>query len=196
MQAQPVDATHPWLTPAGAPAPGAWDELRLDAGALRPAWVRFAQHLGEPAAGLTRAQELDRREQALAAQIRRDGITHNVFGREGVAARAWSLELLPLLIEPEDWAQISAGLQQRAALLEQMLADLYGPQRLRHEGLLPPALVLRHPGYLRPMQDVQPPGGQRLMVVAFDLARGPDGRWWVVAQCTQGPSGLGYVLHN
>jgi uncharacterized circularly permuted ATP-grasp superfamily protein len=41
-----------------------------------------------------------------------------------------------------------------------------------------------------------PAGGQRLHIVAFDLARGPDGRWWVVAQRTQGPSGLGYVLHN
>ncbi|MFM7704141.1 MAG: circularly permuted type 2 ATP-grasp protein, partial [Rubrivivax sp.] len=41
-----------------------------------------------------------------------------------------------------------------------------------------------------------PAGGMRLRVVAFDIARGPEGRWWVVAQRTQGPSGLGYVLHN
>jgi uncharacterized circularly permuted ATP-grasp superfamily protein len=69
-------------------------------------------------------------------------------------------------------------------------------QRLLHQGLLPPALLLRHPGYLRPMVGVEPPGGLRLHIVAFDLARGPDGQWRVVAQRTQGPSGLGYVLHN
>jgi uncharacterized circularly permuted ATP-grasp superfamily protein len=85
---------------------------------------------------------------------------------------------------------------QRAALLERLLVDLYGPQRLLHEALLPPALLLRHPGFLRPLQGVRPAGGQRLSIVAFDLARGPDGRWWLVAQRTQGPSGLGYVLHN
>ena len=194
--AQPLQAPPEWLVPAGPPAAGAWDELRAGDGTLRPAWARFAQHLPEPAAGLTRRADLDRRHEALAAQIRRDGITHNVFGQEGVAARTWSLELLPLLIEPADWAELSAGLEQRAALLERILADLYGPQRLLHEGLLPPALVLRHPGYLWPMRGVAPAGGQRLLVVAFDLARGPDGRWWVVAQRTQGPSGLGYVLHN
>jgi uncharacterized circularly permuted ATP-grasp superfamily protein/uncharacterized alpha-E superfamily protein len=56
--------------------------------------------------------------------------------------------------------------------------------------------MLRHPGYLRPMQGVRPAGGQRLHIVAFDIARGPDGTWWIVSQRTQGPSGLGYVLHN
>jgi uncharacterized circularly permuted ATP-grasp superfamily protein/uncharacterized alpha-E superfamily protein len=36
----------------------------------------------------------------------------------------------------------------------------------------------------------------RLFIVAFDIARGADGQWWMVAQRTQGPSGLGYVMHN
>ncbi|MDP1533834.1 MAG: circularly permuted type 2 ATP-grasp protein, partial [Rubrivivax sp.] len=103
---------------------------------------------------------------------------------------------LPQLIEAADWAVIEAGVAQRAALLEAVLADIYGAQRLLHEGLLPPALLLRHPGYLRPLLGVTPPGGLRLHILAFDLARGPDGAWWLVAQRTQGPSGLGYVMHN
>jgi uncharacterized circularly permuted ATP-grasp superfamily protein/uncharacterized alpha-E superfamily protein len=141
----------------------------------------------------------------VAQHIRQDGVTHNVFSdtvKPGASARPWSLELLPLLIEPADWANIEAGVIQRAELSQRMLSDLYGPQRLLHEGLLPPALLLRHPGWLRPMVGAQPAGGEggaaglRLFIVAFDLARGPDGRWWQVAQRTQGPSGLGYVLHN
>ena len=172
---------------------GHWDELRSAPGVLRPAWRRFAQwlplHQDLPA-------ELDRRVAQVAAQLRRDGVTHNVFDNTGVATRPWSLALLPLLIEPADWARIEQGVVQRAALLEAMLADAYGPQRLLQQGLLPPALLLRHPGYLRPLHGVVPPGGQRLHIVAFDLARAPDGRWRVLAQRTQGPSGLGYVLHN
>ncbi|MCY7315497.1 MAG: circularly permuted type 2 ATP-grasp protein [Rubrivivax sp.] len=205
---------------------GVWDELR-QAAALRPVWQRFATHLPPPAGAREMAPdmapdrapdmatdmapdmapdmatELDRRLAQVQQRIRLDGVTHNVFSdapRGGTASRPWSLELLPLLIEPADWAFISAGVKQRAELLERMLADLYGDgphsQRLLHEGLLPPALLLRHPGWLRPMVGVQPAGGQRLMVVAFDLARAPDGRWWLVSQRTQGPSGLGYVLHN
>ena len=175
---------------------GVWDELRADDGALRSPWRAFAELLPEPPAGLDMAADLDRRVSQVAQQIRLDGVTHNVFGDEGVASRPWSLELLPLLIEPADWLKIEQGVTQRAALLEAMLDDLYGPRKLLHEGLLPPALMLRHPGYLRPMHGVQPPGGLRLHIVAFDLARGPEGDWWVVSQRTQGPSGLGYVLHN
>ena len=182
--------------------PGVWDELRAGAG-LRPAWQRFASHLPAPDGGLGLAADLDRRFGQVEQRIRLDGVTHNVFSDApggGVAARPWSLELLPLLIEPADWAAIVAGVTQRAELLERVLADLYGQgpgsQRLLHEGLLPPALLLRHPGWLRPMLGAQPAGGQRLLIVAFDLTRGPDGRWWLVSQRTQGPSGLGYVLHN
>ncbi|MFY7855054.1 MAG: circularly permuted type 2 ATP-grasp protein, partial [Rubrivivax sp.] len=176
---------------------GAWDELRGDDGRLRAPWADFARCLpvGEAdAAGLP--AQLDRRQQQLAEQIRQDGITHNVFSEQGAATRPWSLALLPLILPAGEWAQIEAGAIQRAALAEAMLADAYGPQRLLHEGLLPPALLLRHPGFLRPLVGVRPAGGLRLHIVAFDLARGADGRWWVVAQRTQGPSGLGYVLHN
>jgi uncharacterized circularly permuted ATP-grasp superfamily protein/uncharacterized alpha-E superfamily protein len=175
---------------------GVWDELRGDEGALRPAWRGFAELLPTPPGELDVAADLDRRVAQVAQQIRLDGVTHNVFGDEGVASRPWSLELLPLLIQPAEWALIEQGVVQRAALLESMLDDLYGPRKLLYEGLLPPPLMLRHPGYLRPMHGVEPPGGLRLHIVAFDLARGPEGDWWVVAQRTQGPSGLGYVLHN
>jgi uncharacterized circularly permuted ATP-grasp superfamily protein len=81
-------------------------------------------------------------------------------------------------------------------LLDRLMADVYGPQHLLAQGLLPPALVQGHPGYLRAMHGVQPVGGTHLHVAAFDLARGPDGNWWVVSQRTQAPSGLGYLLEN
>ena len=192
-------AAHLLLSRALPAEPGVWDELRDDTGALRPAWEEFAQAL--PAAGgvADLAGDFTRRVGQVAQRIQLDGVTHNVFSDTapgGVASRPWSLELLPHIVEASEWATIEAGVEQRAELLERMLADLYGPQRLLHEGLLPPALLLRHPGWLRPMSGATPPLGLRLFIVAFDLARGPDGRWWQVAQRTQGPSGLGYVLHN
>ena len=167
-----------------------WDELRGADGRPRPVWQSFARLIADGPQGL------DRRVHEVAQQLRHDGVTHNVFSDQGVAVRPWSLELLPMMIEPADWARIEAGVLQRAELLEAMLADLYGDRHLLHEGLMPPALLLRHPGYLRPLHRVRPAGGQRLHIVAFDIARGPDGRWWTVAQRTQGPSGLGYVMHN
>jgi len=45
-----------------------------------------------------------------------DHLTHNVYAEGGgVASRPWSLELLPLLIEPAEWAAIDDGVRQRAA---------------------------------------------------------------------------------
>jgi uncharacterized circularly permuted ATP-grasp superfamily protein/uncharacterized alpha-E superfamily protein len=174
-----------------------WDELREPSGAMRPTWQRFVA--ATPALRDDGAAAMFARHRAaIAQQIRADGVTHNLHEQTapGTSARAWSLEALPLVVEAADWAQIERGVIQRAQLLSRMLADLYGPQRLLHDALLPPALVFRHSGYLRPVHGVTPAGGMHLHIVAFDVARGVDGRWWVVSQRTQSPSGLGYVLHN
>lgn len=142
------------------------------------------------------AADLDLRYASLQRQIRDNGVTYNVYADEDGPQRPWSLDLFPLLIEPEQWQRIEAGVLQRMQLLEHLLADVYGPQQLLARGMLPPALVQGHPGYLRAMHGVAPVGGVRLHIAAFDLAHGPDGNWWLVGQRCQAPSGLGYLLEN
>ena len=170
--------------------PGHYDELRDDAGALRPHWQAFGQLLeGQPDA-------LDQRQALLARQIHEDGVTYNVYNAEGGPSRPWSLEALPLILPAAEWAELERGVAQRAQLLNAVLQDVYGEQRVLKDALLPAELVLGHPGYLRGLQGVQPVGGTYLHVLAFDLVRGPDGAWWVVSQRSQAPSGMGYVLQN
>jgi uncharacterized circularly permuted ATP-grasp superfamily protein/uncharacterized alpha-E superfamily protein len=180
------------LTRAAPPRFGHYDELRDD-GRLRPAWQGFFDALGSDDLA-----DIDRRRAAVDRQIRDDGITYNVYSDDETAeaARPWPLDLLPFIVSAADWAQVEAGITQRAALLSRILHDVYGPQRLLAEGLLPPALVFGHPGYLRPLAGVRPVGDTYLQLIAFDIARAPDGRWWVVSQRTQAPSGLGYALQN
>lgn len=178
--------------------PGHWDELRGSssdgqAGApLTPLWNNFFRLLGPGG-----FDSLSTRQQQLLQQIHDDGVTYNVHADSAQAVRAWSVDLFPLLVDSSSWKQISAGAAQRAALLNAILADVYtGPQRTLKEGLLPPALVLGHPGYLRAVHGHAPPGNVWLHIAAFDLARGPDGVWRVVNQRLQAPSGLGYLLEN
>lgn len=140
--------------------------------------------------------DLNQRAVQLARQVRDNGITYNVYADENGPQRPWSLDLFPLILSCADWQHIEAGVLQRARLLELIMADMYGPQTLLKSGFLPPALVHGHPGYLRAMHGVQPVGGRHLHIAAFDLARGPDGNWWLVGQRTQAPSGLGYLLEN
>ncbi len=168
-----------------AEAPAATDET------LSPDWTRFFNFLG--ADGF---YDLNHRTANLRRQIRDNGVTYNVYADANGPQRPWALDLFPMMVSAADWAQIEAGIQQRARLLDRVMADIYGPQELLSKGLLPSALVHAHPGYLRGMQGVQPAGGTYLHIAAFDIAHGPDGRWSVVSQRTQAPSGLGYLLEN
>jgi len=183
-------------------APGHLDELRGRAvdGAqaeptgpapMAPHWASFFEHLGplDP-------RDLNGRTNRLQRQLRDNGVTYNVYADADGPQRPWSLDLFPFIVTPQSWRQIEAGVLQRVRLLERVLADVYGPQELLRQGLIPPALVQGHPGYLRPLRGAEPVGGTRLHIAAFDLAHGPDGNWWLIAQRTQAPSGLGYLLEN
>jgi uncharacterized circularly permuted ATP-grasp superfamily protein/uncharacterized alpha-E superfamily protein len=177
---------------------GHYDELRgrltepaAGDAAFDPLWQRFFE-----AGGHDGWLDLAARRDSVRRRILEDGATYNVYAPGEHSSRPWQLELLPFLFSPEDWAGIEAGVVQRARLLEAVMADLYGPRALLERGVLPAALVLGHPQYLRPMLGVQPGGGRWLHVVGFDLARGPNGQWGVVGQRAQAPSGLGYLLEN
>jgi uncharacterized circularly permuted ATP-grasp superfamily protein/uncharacterized alpha-E superfamily protein len=158
---------------------------------LAPLWQRFFK-----SSGLDGWLDLTARHARVQRRVRDDGATFNVHAEDGDGARTWPLELLPLLIAPREWAHIERGVRQHARLLNAAMADIYGAQDLLHEGILPASLVLGHPQYLRPMHGVKPVDDAWLHLVAVDLARGPDGHWWVVDRRTQAPSGLGYLLEN
>jgi uncharacterized circularly permuted ATP-grasp superfamily protein/uncharacterized alpha-E superfamily protein len=192
-----------WLAHQALAAPaGHWDELRgltipptaeapQDQAQMSEAWQTFIQHLGND--GL---ESLGLRMGNLQRQVRDNGITYNVYAAADQPQRPWSLDLFPLMVPEANWQQIEAGVLQRMQLLERIMADAYGPQKLVLDGHLPAALVQGHPAYLPAMHGVPPVGGRYLSLAAFDLARGPDGCWWLLSQRTQAPSGLGYLLEN
>ena len=169
---------------------GHWDELRMENGELREPWRQFFGLIGKPGVA-----GFDSAAASVARQVRENDITYNVFADPG-GPRPWALDVLPFIIDENEWAQIEHGVAQRARLLNEIVADIYGPQTLLARGLLPPALVFGHPGYLRAVKGFVPPGRQYLQIVALDLARAPDGQWTVVSHRTEAPSGLGYLLEN
>jgi uncharacterized circularly permuted ATP-grasp superfamily protein/uncharacterized alpha-E superfamily protein len=196
VPAPPDASAQAGLAARGATV-GSHDELRAapggQDGALAPLWQGFFDALGSSGWA-----DLAAREARIQRRVREDGATYNVHADPSAAAptRAWPLQTLPFLLDAEEWADIEAGVAQRARLLNATLADVYGPQTLLKKALLPPSLVFAHPQYLRPAHGIVPLGGVHLHHAAFDLARGPDGRWWVLAQRVQAPSGLGYLLEN
>src|ERR1700684_1340534 len=171
--------------------PGVYDEMMDSDGHVRPHWQPFLSMLA--ALG---SEEINRRFAGADRYLRDSGVFYRVYEDAAGLERPWPLRHIPLLIEPSEWQQLEAGLTQRAELLEAVLADAYGPASLTREGRLPAALIAGNPQYLRPLVGVEPPGGAHLRFYAVDVGRGADGRWWVLSDRAQAPSGAGYAIEN
>ncbi|WP_160009229.1 circularly permuted type 2 ATP-grasp protein [Rhizobium sp. 18055] len=173
------------------PPPGVADEMVDSNGAIRPVWQNFIAHLSSmPEKDLTeRFARADR-------YLRDAGVFYRAYGSTGSAERSWPLSHIPVLIDETEWETLSAGLVQRADLLEAIVADIYGPNKLIEDGVLPPALIAANPEFQRPLVGITPAGGHYLHFCAFEIGRGPDGNWWVLADRTQAPSGAGFALEN
>ncbi len=174
-----------------AGSPQRYDELLDRDGSIRAHWRPLIEHLasGGPEAA-RRSVEMTRR------LVVENGVTYNVYADPQGRDRPWQLDPLPLLIAADEWRGIEAGVQQRAQLLNALLADLYGAQHLIAEGIVPAELAFGHPNFLWAAHNTRPAGDTWLHLYAADLARAPDGRWWVLSDRTQTPSGPGYALEN
>jgi uncharacterized circularly permuted ATP-grasp superfamily protein/uncharacterized alpha-E superfamily protein len=171
--------------------PGVPDEMIDSSGRLRPGWDKLMS-----AFDALGTAELESRFERADQYLRDAGVFYRKYdGAEG-KERAWPLAHIPLLIDEADWITISSGLRQRADLLERIVADIYGDNRLVQEGLLPPDLIAQNNEFLRPLVGVKPASGHFLHFCAFELGRGPDGAWWVLGDRTQAPSGAGFALEN
>ena len=168
-----------------------FDESVAADGAVRPHYAKFFNSLESVGAG-----ELERRWENSKRLVQEQGITYNVYGDPRGMERPWELDPVPFLIAADEWRALEAGLVQRAELINRILADCYGPQNLIRTGGLPPALVFGQPDFLRACHGIRPQRGKHLVFYAADLARSPDGRWWVTSDRTQIPTGAGYALAN
>ncbi len=172
---------------------GVYDEMLAADGSVRP-------HYRQMLSALARMSEAERtrRSSSAAQYLREAGVYYRVYGgpEKDEQTRSWPLGDPPFIIAREEWERLVAGLTQRATFLEKLIADFYGERRLLSDGVLPAAILGRNPEFLRPLADQAKSGDPLLRFIAVDLGRGPDGRWWVLGDRTQAPSGAGFALEN
>jgi uncharacterized circularly permuted ATP-grasp superfamily protein/uncharacterized alpha-E superfamily protein len=168
--------------------PARYDEVVGPDGALRPAWKGIAEAVVRITAG-----DLRRADGDILAMLADDGVT---YARPGEGPGPWRLDPVPLLIDAASWGPLEVGLAQRAELLNAILVDLYGEQRLLAEGIVPPAVVLGHAGFTRVVARPAAIDPRPLVLAATDLGRDAEGRWRVLADRAQAPSGIGYAMEN
>ncbi len=190
----PAPGLHPHvagLISGYKPLPNVWDEMVDHNGRPRATWVKLLNKIAElgPA-------ELNRGFAAADRHLRDTGVFYRVYDEAGGGERPWPLNHMPLLISPQDWQMLKAGVIQRARLLDAVLADAYGEGLLVKRRIVPSAVIAGSPEFLRPLVGIKPLGDRHLRIYAVDIGRGPDGRWWVLSDRTQAPSGMGYALEN
>ncbi|MEX6508083.1 circularly permuted type 2 ATP-grasp protein [Jiella sp. M17.18] len=169
------------------------DEMIAPGGGVRPHYAPLLNALST----MPRS-EREARFSSARQYLSEAGVFHQVYGSGDAAEQTheWPLAQPPLVLDPAEWATLSEGLVQRAEFLERVIADLYGERRLVRDGVIPGALVGQNPEFLRPLSQQGLSGAPLIRFIAIDLGRGPDGRWWVLGDRTQAPSGAGFALEN
>ena len=180
----------PWAF-ARSYRPGAkvWDEFLDGDGHPRPIaapLVGFLDELG--------ATGFRQRSDQVRQLVRDHGVSYNAPGVGGPVDRPWRLDALPSLLDGHEFSTLAKGLAERARLLDRILKDLYGPQRLLREGYLPARLVLGNPSFLRACHGAELTS--HLHLFAADIVRTTGGGLCVLRDRTQAPTGAGYALEN
>ncbi|AFK04466.1 protein of unknown function DUF404 [Emticicia oligotrophica DSM 17448] len=168
-----------------------YDEVIDHNGQVKPHWKTLFDTL--ESIGI---EGLEQRNEEIISKLKENGVTYNVYNADNGSTRAWKLDPIPFLIHEKEWQQIEKGIKQRAQLLDLILKDIYGPQRLIKESIIPPELVFDNSGFLLPCFDIKQKLPNQLLIYACDMARGPDGKMWLLDNRTQSPSGSGYALEN
>ena len=113
-----------------------YNEFAPDGVTPRPYWSAFIDSL--QALG---PDELVRRWERAERRILENGVTYNVYTDPQGINRPLAIDPIPLLIPPEEWRVIEAGIIQRAQLLNLILDDVLD-RRLVSNGDLPAACFL------------------------------------------------------
>lgn len=170
---------------------GFFDELFEAPGKPRPGAVPLIQRIESFPSG-----DLLRRQKAAEATLLQMGITFNVYGHEAGTEKIWPFDIIPRIVEAKDWDYLERGLAQRIEALNLFIADVYGPQKIIDDGIVPRDLVESASAFRKQCLGFKPPLGVWCHITGTDLVRNTDGQFYVLEDNMRCPSGVSYVLEN
>ena len=168
-----------------------YDEFTDERGIPRPHYAQLAQTL----AGIDWS-DFQHRVQVVNNVLLQRGVTFTVYADSRGTERILPFDLIPRIVAKDEWSHIKAGIAQRVRALNEFLRDIYGEQRILHDGKIPWQLIYSSRFFNREMVGVKPPKGVYIHVSGVDLIRGRDGTAYVLEDNLRTPSGISYVLEN
>lgn len=140
--------------------------------------------------------ELKFRQQASDATFLNDGITFTVYDDAKGTERTFPFDILPRIINSQEWHIIETGLTQRLKAINLFLHDIYHDGRIFEDGIMPYEIVASAKHYRREMRGVHVPHKVYVSICGTDLVRLPDGSFAVLEDNLRVPSGVSYMLAN
>jgi len=168
-----------------------FDEIFDNECNIRPQWKDIIEGLEK--AGI---KQLEQKQLEIDWRLEDNGVTYNIYNDPEGNNRRWNLDPIPLVLTQEEWDEVTKGLKQRAKLLNLIFKDLYTDQKLIKEGIIPAEIVFGHKSFIPEVFNFKNKDYYSLRFYASDISRGPDGKFWVINDRTQSPSGLGYAIEN
>ena len=158
---------------------------------VKPHWNEIKNGLDN--AGI---KQLEQKQLEIDWRLEDNGVTYNIYNDPEGNNRRWNLDPIPMVLTSAEWDEISKGLKQRAKLLNLIFKDLYTEQRLIKEGIVPAEIIFAHKSFIPEVFNFENIDYYSMRFYATDISRGPDGKFWVINDRTQSPSGLGYAIEN
>ncbi len=178
---------------AHAPEPSCnfFNEMRAPDGKVRHAYAALAELLD----GLS-IESLVTKQSAAEELFRRLGITFAVYAEGGSTERLIPFDLIPRILDREEWNFVERGCIQRVKAINIFLYDIYHDQEILKAGLVPPDLVLLNSAFRPEMFSVDPPRNVYAHIAGIDLIRTGERDFFVLEDNVRTPSGVSYVLEN
>ena len=170
---------------------GFYDEMFAPDGSARPAVQMLVERIESFPEG-----ELNRRQIAAEHALLRMGITFNVYADEQGVEKIFPFDLIPRIIDANEWEWIERGLKQRIHALNLFIDDVYHDQKILKDGIVPADVVLSSERYLQQCIGLNPPRGVWCHITGTDLVRDGDGQVYVLEDNLGCPSGVSYVVEN
>ena len=168
-----------------------YDELMLSPHQPREPSYKLVQYLR----GLRR-DAFERCINEAEAVVHEMGITFTVYSDAGNIDRPWPFDIIPRVIQANEWRRTEQGLKQRIKALNLFIQDIYNDRSIIKDGIIPEEVILQSKGYREACIGITPPHGVWANICGSDLVRDSSGIMYVLEDNLRVPSGVAYMLEN